>query len=529
MPAVAIKPTDGAEERLQEQIAQFWCNPLGFVEFAYPWGEAGTPLENETGPDKWQRKLLLDLGHAITDGYVENNGVRIECRNGAIYISARSGHGIGKSALMSWLVHWFQSCFANPQAVVTANTENQLKNKTWREVAKWHKLLINRHWFRWSPTKFTNLADPSTWFAAATPWSERSPEAFAGTHENHTMMLFDEASAIPDIIWENAEGAMTDIAGISLWVVFGNPTRNTGRFSETFKSERGRWISYEVDSRDSKRTNKELIQQWIDLFGVDSDFVRVRVRGMEPRAGAKQFIPNDIVEEAMGRRIHQKDYYFAPKVIGVDIAREGDDQTVVVVRQGKAMLSMDKYRGERTQNVAGVIAEVMAKEDPDHVFLDMGNTGAAVYDLLCGWGLGGSITGVWFGVRMPARHPYVNRRTDMWGNMRRWISDGGCLLRDNEMRDDLIAPQYDTDESGQVILEPKKAMKARGIASPDCGDALALTFAAPVQRKETVFESPQARAQAEADYNPLTYSRQDRGDRRTERTRTAPMRKHRRR
>jgi len=138
-----------------------------------------------------------------------------------------------KTALVAWLIYWFISTRPHPQIVVTSNTKSQLETKTWRELAKWHKLAINSHWFEWTATKFYYKQHPETWFAAAIPWSKERSEAFAGTHEQHVLVIFDEASLVDDSIWETTEGAMTQPG--AFWCVFGNPTRNTGRFSECFK------------------------------------------------------------------------------------------------------------------------------------------------------------------------------------------------------------------------------------------------------------------------------------------------------
>ena len=118
--------------------------------------------------------------------------------------------------------------------VVTANTMSQLSTKTWRELALWYKRLINRHWFKWSATKFWHVEHPETWAVHATPNSEHNSEAFAGLHAKYVLMIFDEASAIPDKIWEVAEGALTDSDTEIIWLAFGNPTRSTGRFRECF-------------------------------------------------------------------------------------------------------------------------------------------------------------------------------------------------------------------------------------------------------------------------------------------------------
>ncbi len=486
------------ELQLQEEISEFHDDPHGFVVFSYPWGESGGPLADETGPDKWQERILRDIGHGLKYGWIENNGRRVDCSTG-IRIAVRSGHGIGKSALMAMLDQWFTSTHPNPQIVTTANTKEQLTSKTWREMAKWHKMLINKHWFKWTATRFICLADPQTWFSSAIPQSEHNPEAFAGTHERYVMIKYDEASAIPDSIWETTEGAMTDSKGIKIWIVFGNPTMNTGRFAECFKKFRDFWATYEIDSRDSNRTDKALIKKWIKMYGDDSDFVRVRVKGQEPRAGVMQFIPNDTVEAAKGKVIHISSYIDRPKILGVDCARHGDDQFVFITRQGVASYRLRKFRGLNTQSLAGRIAEEIQTYDYDAVFIDMGNIGAAVYDLLDEWGY--NITGVWFGSNADSPDIYSNKRVEMWGKCRDWLADGGAIPDDNELRDDLVGPMYGFTSKEQYQLERKVDMKSRGVASPDCGDALCITFAYPVAKKSDKLSRAKRSGQAKVDYN----------------------------
>ena len=124
-------------------------------------------------------------------------------------LAVASGHGIGKTCFIAWLIHWYMATRPDPQIVVTANTKNQLDSKTWRELAKWNKLALNGAWFEHSATKFSLKDSPDTWFTAAIPWTEHNSEAFAGTHEEHVLVLFDEASNIPKTIWDVVEGAMT--------------------------------------------------------------------------------------------------------------------------------------------------------------------------------------------------------------------------------------------------------------------------------------------------------------------------------
>jgi len=185
---------------------------------------------------------------------------------------------------------------------VTANTFNQLKGKTWAELARWHRRAINAYWFKWTPTRFQLVESPQTWFIDALPWSKEASEAFAGTHAQHVLMVMDEASAIPDIIWEVAEGAMTTGG---FFFAFGNPTRNTGRFRECFGRFSHRWTTRQVDSRTAKMVNQDQIKEWLADYGEDSDFFRVRVRGVFPNVGDRQFIGTALAEDAArlcGRR-----------------------------------------------------------------------------------------------------------------------------------------------------------------------------------------------------------------------------------
>lgn len=461
----ASSATINTEATLIDHITHFVYDPLGFVYYAYPWGSGA--LKDFEGPDTWQTDILNEIGINALDAL------------DAIQLAVRSGHGIGKTALMAWINHWFISTRPNPQIVVTANTKDQLINKTWRELAKWHKLSVNAHWFNWTATKFYKESDPETWFAVATPWSKERSEAFAGTHEKHVLMLYDEASAIDDVIWEVTEGAMTTPG--AMWIAFGNPTRNTGRFSQCFKRYRHRWITREIDSRTAKMANKSQIQKWVDDYGEDSDFVRVRVLGKEPRSGAMQFIGEDIVAAAMGNEIHRSHYNHAPKVLGVDVARFGDDQSVIVKRQGLAAWGLKKFRGLDTMTFSSLVSQEINEWNPDAVFIDEPGIGGAVVDRLRQ--TNHDVIGINTGRQAGKKNHYYNKRAEMWGDMRDWLDSGAAIPNDNELRDDLTSPEYGFDAKERIQLEKKDDMKTRGIASPDCGDALALTFAMPVYKR----------------------------------------------
>ena len=163
-----------------------------------------------------------------------------------------------------------------PSAPSAPSISVQLKTKTWRELAVWHKRSLIKDWFEWTATKFYHIGHPETWFTAAIPWSEKNPEAFAGQHGEHVLVIYDESSAIPDIIWEVLEGVMTPPGAMRF--AFGNPTRNTGKFRECFGKFKHRWLLWQIDSRDCRMTDKRKLDEWVDDYGEDSDFVKVRLR-----------------------------------------------------------------------------------------------------------------------------------------------------------------------------------------------------------------------------------------------------------
>jgi hypothetical protein len=479
----AVETEEAAELRLAALLVQDCSrDPLLFVQRAFPWGEIGSELEHEDGPDKWQADIL----EQIRDGLLTPTD--------ALRVAVASGHGVGKSGLVSWLILWGLSTFEDAKGVVTANTEVQLRTKTWSEVGKWYRLFIARHWFTMTATSLYSV-DPAherTWRIDAIAWSEKNVEAFAGLHNQGKRVLafFDEASAIPDVIWETTEGAMTDTNTEILWCSFGNPTRNTGRFRECWGRFRNRWLTRQIDSRLAKLTNKKQIQQWIDDYGEDSDFVRVRVRGVFPRAGSMQFIPSDLVEIAMSAEREVIATVLDPLVMGVDVARFGDDTTVIRLRRGRDARTIQpiKMRGADTVQVAYRIAEVYMEHRPDAIFIDEGGVGAGVVDH-CRF-LKLPVLGVQFGAKADRSQSaqegavaYANKRAEIWGVMRDWLP-GAMLDYDPELQADLTGVEYGyrmLDGRDAIQLERKEDMKKRGLASPDNGDALALTFSYPVQ------------------------------------------------
>lgn len=498
-----------ALDPLAVAIGSYAHDPLGFVLFAFPWGEAGTVLAEDAGPQRWQRAVLHQIGHSLANA------------SQAIRIAVASGHGVGKSALVAWIIVWALATFRDTRGVVTANTATQLKTKTWPELTKWLRLAVCADWFEITATSIASVepVHERTWRIDAVPWSLRSTEAFAGLHNQgrRLFVAFDEASAIPDAVWETIEGALTDRDTEILWLATGNPTRNTGRFRECFGRFRHRWQRHQVDGRNVSLTDKHEIARWAADYGDDSDFFRVRVKGEFPRGGAMQFIDGETVEAAARRPAES--HLRQPLVMGVDCARGGDDQSTIWFRRGRDARSIPaiKLRVGDLMVLSGKVAEQAIQHRAGAVFIDEGGIGAGVVDRVRQMLQGHLVVGVNFGGRadrytlgdgMPLTS---NKAAEMWASMRVWLKTG-AIPDDPELLAELTGREYGFDLHNAIRLEKKEDMKKRGLASPDNADGLALTFAYPVADRpgETRFgmdggEGTLAAFTIESDYDPLAY------------------------
>lgn len=468
--------------RIADILASYQTDPLGFVRVAYPWGEG--ELVGIDGPREWQVAALADIGARLRAGYEPGAAMM------PVLKAVASGHGIGKTAFLSWLGYWGLSTMVDARVMITANTEAQLRTRTWPEIVKWARLAVNAAMFKVRGLSIVSAAPghEANWRWDAVTWSEHNLVAFQGLHNagRRIVLLFEESSGIADKVWETSEGALTDAKTEIVWVALGNPTEPTGRLAECFGRQRARWHGVQIDSRTVPGTNLGLFAEWVRLYGEDHDFVRVRVRGMFPRSGSMQFIGSELVEAACLREALPG--LTDPLIIGVDVARFGDDQSVIWARKGRDARSIApiKLRGVDTMQLAGRIAECVQEWHANAVFVDGGGVGGGVVDRLRQ--LGVDVIDVQFGARadrvsMTEERPaYRNKRAEMWGNMREWLA-GGAIPDDPEIRSDLVGPQYSfvvADGRDAIALERKQDMKERGLASPDLADALALTFAYPV-------------------------------------------------
>ena len=483
------------EEQLVEDIASFTHDPLGFVLYAFDWGH-GELANFPDGPDVWATEVLAEIGEKLRAG--EISGI-----SEVIQLATASGHGIGKSALVAWLIEWAMCTREDTKGLVTANTDNQLRTKTWAEVAKWHALCICKHWFKLTATSLfsTDPEHEKTWRFDMIPWSLANTEAFAGLHNQgkRILIIFDEASAIPDAIWEVIEGALTDDNTEIIWAAFGNPTQNTGRFRECFRRFRHRWSCRQVDSRTVRISNKGQIKKWVDDYGEDSDFVKIRVRGMFPKASTKQFIATDDVDAAIARVLRPEQFDFAPKILTCDPAWEGDDELVIGLRQGlnfRVLRTIEK--NDNDLQVASILAGLEDQHEADAVFVDAGyGTGI----VSAGRTMGRTWQLVWFGGGSPDPG-CLNMRAYIWKEVRDWLKNGGAIDKnDLVLYNDLIGPETVGRPDGKIQLESKKDMKARGLPSPGRADALALSFAYPVAKKSPL-ERMGVAASRQRDHDP---------------------------
>jgi hypothetical protein len=479
------EPKFSAEQE-QGLMTRLWSpqivnDPEKFVLFAFPWGEPGTPLERYKGPRTWQRQVLRDIKNHIADnGDVDMYKV--------LRMATASGRGIGKSALVSWLVLWMLTTRIGASVIVSANSEAQLRSITWAEITKWLAMLMNSHWWEISATRITPakwLAEiverdlrkgTRYWGAEGRLWSEENPDAYAGLHNSDgVMLIFDEASGIPDKIWDVAQGFFTENTPHRFWCAFSNPRRNQGYFYECFNAKRAFWNIRQIDARTVEDTDKAVYQQIIDEYGEDSPQARIEVYGEFPSTGDEQFIPPRIVDEAF-KRPKYKDPQ-APIVIGVDPARSGSDSTVIVARQGRDLLEIRRYKGDDTMTVVGHVIEAIEDFKPALVVLDEGGLGYGILDRLTEQRY--KVRGVNFGWK--AKNPIMwgNKRAEIWGAMREWLKTA-AVQEDRQLKNDLTGPKTKPDSTGTIYLESKKDMKSRGLASPDAADALAVTFAFPV-------------------------------------------------
>lgn len=482
------------EAELCADIARFAYDPLAYVMYAFPWGVPGTPLAKFKRPRAWQEQELREMAEKLQ----ATAGVGL---HEVIQEAFSSGHGVGKSAFVSMLCMWAMSCHPFTRGLVTANTQEQLTGKTWPELTKWYSMAINKHWFKTTATALfhANPEFEKRHRIDAVTWSENNTEAFAGLHNegNLILLIFDEASSIPPKIWEVAEGATTDENTIIIWCVFGNPTRPIGRFKDCFGKLKHRWKHRHIDARDVEGTNAARHAQWILDYGIDSDFVKVRILGQFPSASPMQLIPEEWVYRAI--RADRPDGSLHTHLVSADVADGGADLSVVTsARQYASFLHVTRQKqfnfpaSESPIKTAHAVINMWegigaTAKNGDTTIIDSMGVGAGT----AGYIMEKHIPCVPYKGGASSANPakWRNRRVQSYINMR-------DAFRDNKITIDpaCFDSQAELDEFVEQVcsvmrapandkledLVTKEQMLRDGVKSPDRADSVAMLFAAKI-------------------------------------------------
>ena len=478
------------EQQLIEKVLQFKYDPLGFVLYAFPWGEEKTPLVKVEKPRTWQMDDLKQItDHLQTDLELQRIGVPPR----PLYLARSSGRGPGKSALLSMINYWVASCWIGGTSIVTANTEAQLRTRTMAELGKWHTMAINRHWFE----KSSMVLRPQPWFkdlieqqlsidtqyyyVEGQTWSEENPDAFAGAHSQIAMALtYDEASGIPDPIWAVSEGFFTDPAFLRLWMVISNPRNTSGRFFDCFNKDKVFWHTKTIDSRTVEGIDPTVYQRIADKYGEDHDVTRVEVKGLPPKTGESAVISMGLVEDAVNRDVVSTE---TAKIIwGLDVARFGMDRTALCKRRGNELLEKPlSWRGrdlmQTTGKVVAMYEAAREKDKPDVIVVDAIGLGAGVVDRLKENGL--PVKGVNVSASPAVGDRFMKLRDELYFRMRDWFEGRYCKIPEgcDDLMGELVMPVYDYQSNGKIKVASKQEIRKLSGRSPDLSDAFMLTFA----------------------------------------------------
>lgn len=393
-------------------------------------------------------------------------------------VTIRSGHGTGKSAFMAWCVLWFVTVYFPCKIPCTAPTSHQLSDILWAEIAKWHRKMSQAMpelagEFEWSAERFSVREFPNESFAVARTSRPEKPEALQGFHSENILFLIDEASGVPEAVFQVAEGALsTDGAFV---VMAANPTREDGYFYDSHHKMRSRWAALHWDGEESPMVSKSYIEDMRIKYGVDSPIYQVRVKGNFATA-SDGIIPLHLCESAKVRDVAGTK---APIIWGLDVARFGDDSTALAKRKGNIQLEPTReWFGKDTMQTAGMIKQEYdnAKDKPASINVDVIGIGAGVVDRLKEMGL--PVRGINVAESPSVGDQYQRLRDELWFKGKEWLARMDCKLADDDaLIGELTTAKYQILSNGKIKVEGKDEMKKRGVASPNRADAWLLTFA----------------------------------------------------
>lgn len=419
-------------------------------------------------PDAWQIEFLMAA--------VGNNR-----------ISATASKGVGKTASLSWLCWWFLVCFPKPNIAAVSTSIDNLRDGLWKEMSVWagKSEIISKH-FVITATKIYEKDHQLDWWMSARGYSKaadanQQADALAGLHAEYMMFIIDEAGTVPDAVGAAAEAAIGTEGGKKLFVIAGNTNRREGPLWRANSSEAGMWRNIVINGDpDSPTRSSRISRQWaldqIKTYGRDSAFVKVNVFGEFPQTSLDALLGESDVSGAINRRLDEALVAGSQKRIGVDVARFGDDRTVIIQRQGPLVSAPLIKRELRSNEVADIVFGLAQEWGADQIFVDdTGGYGSGVVDFLIQYGM--NPIPVNFSSK-PLNSVYFNRRAEMWFLMAEWVKRVGVLPEEHSLQKELTAPMFDYSND-KFKLEAKDDIKSRLGWSPDIADALALTFALP--------------------------------------------------
>jgi phage terminase large subunit len=403
-------------------------------------------------------------------------------------ISIRSGHGTGKDASASWAILWFLSTRAMAKVVCTAPTARQLNDILWSEISKWMRDSAIADEFVIQADKIFKKEAPKEWWArAVSPSVKADPadqaETLAGFHGDHLLIVVDEASGVEDPVYIPIEGAMTQEDNRVMLI--GNPTKNKGYFHDTqYHPEINKmWFKLHWDSRDSENVKPEYPKYMAEKYGIESNVFRIRVAGEPPLEDARTLIPLFWAEQCIGKQIEVTEE--EPIYIGVDVARFGEDKSVVLPRHGLRIFPWLSFQGMNTMTLGDHVSQTYSDIVAEGCAIDVIGVGAGVADYLRKKRMPGLFD---VNVSWTSSDPtkYALLRDELWWRVREkcmmgyysFPEDkiaGDTLSLGQELANELSSPFYDFNRNGAIKVEGKKEMKKRGIASPNIADALCLT------------------------------------------------------
>lgn len=427
-------------------------------------------------PDAWQDDVLAEFPHNPLQAM-------LACK------------GPGKTATLAWLGWNFLATRPHPKIGATSITADNLKDGLWAEMAKWrHRSEFLKAAFEWTASRIFARSSPETWFMSFRSWSRTADtqtlgETLAGLWSDYVMFILDEAGGIPVPVLRTAEviAAQASKPGCEGHVILaGNTTSVDGALYEAAITRRHFWKVYEItaDPDDPKRTPripKEHAQRQIDEYGRDNPWVMINILAKFPKQGINTLISPDEVKDAQKRHYTPDVYAGMPKILGVDVARYGDDESVMFKRQGK--VAFPPLRMRNLDGVAGPshVLRIAQEWNADSIQIDVGTFGAGWYDVMTHGMSCTNALPVTFGGSPKDDRRFKNLRAEMLWDLCQWIKQGGALPPVPEMVSGLSTMTYAYTLKGQIQVEEKDQIKARLGRSPDLEDALACTFAHPVQ------------------------------------------------